>query len=512
MNISSAIVLSRKKSTKFLGEVYSYQSNEEVIAEGVLDGSLSLSDYATGHTTEETITVNGQSFGTGVIKSVTVSAKNQTGVDKRVRVTFEVFKVGGSASLSAEYPAIAADDFKYIKSFSESSSCDISQEVQSYSHSVSVKLTKYDGTGIATAKAIASTFLNSNNLTSSGSIDSSSYDTPPGKTFFDETYDEVNSECNFSKKYEIATNADSNNNYILFRSNSLSYDSSGIATVTENAEYQDLTGNGAPTSQANTDMDGAYGRCTAILTALTGASPNIGEMTLIDMPLVKGMTIDRDTRKVTYRVNYTTNIKINEGDKVYHEYTNTKETTNAGVSYYLLEGNIVGMEEVDSAEDESTKYKNAKPVWLQVAGGTFPNGVVMTGRPHSFSTNHNQIKGTIGYNIKYSDCISIIDGAGTIRRKIHKVSTQPTPRSLAQTFRVINRDEILQLAQNGNKLPSNYIASSTINGDSTVQMGNLVGSVVNATPVGSNYGQSVSLSYNSASRQLSAAIHVIQIP
>jgi hypothetical protein len=259
-------------------------------------------------------------------------------------------------------------------------------------------------------------------------------------------------------------------------------------------------------------MDGAYGRCTAILTALTGASPNIGEMTLIDMPLVKGMTIDRDTRKVTYRVNYTTNIKINEGDKVYHEYTNTKETTNAGVSYYLLEGNIVGMEEVDSAEDESTKYTNAKPVWLRVAGGTFPNGVVMTGRPHSFSTNHNQIKGTIGYNIKYSDCISIIDGAGTIRRKIHKVSTQPTPRSLAQTFRVINRDEILQLAQNGNKLPSNYIASSTINGDSTVQMENLVGSVVNATPVGSNYGQSVSLSYNSASRQLSAAIHVIQIP
>ena len=512
MNISKAIVLSRKKSTKFLGEVYSYQSNEEVIAEGVLDGSLSLSDYATGHTTEETITVNDQSFGTGVIKSVTVSAKNQTGVDKRVRVTFEVFKAGGEATLSAEYPAIPASNFKYIKSFSESSSCDISQEVQSYSHSVSVKLTKYDGTGAATAKAIASTFLDSNNLTSSPGVNSSSYNTPPGKTFFDETYDEINSECNFSKKYEIATNPDSTSTYILFRSNSLNYDSSGIATVTENAEYQDLTGIGAPTAQANTDMNDAYSRCTAILTALTGASTNVGAMVLIDIPLVKGMTIDRDTRKVTYRVNYTTNIKIDADHKVYHEYTNTKETTNAGVSYYLLEGNLVGMGEVDSAEDKSTKYTNAQVVWLQVAGGTFPNGVVMTGRPYSFSTNHNQIKGTIGYNIKYSDCVSIIDGAGMIRRKIHKVSNQPTPRSLAQTFRVINNDEILQLAQNGNKLPMNYIASSTINGDSTVQMKHLVGSVVGATPVGSNYGQSVSLSYNSTSRQLSAAIHVIEIP
>lgn len=512
MNISSAIVLSRKKSTKFLGEVYSYQSNEEVIAEGVLDVSLGLSDYATGHTTEEMITVNGQSFGTGVIKSVTVSAKNQTGVDKRVRVTFEVFKVGGSATLSAEYPTIPASNFKYIRSFSESSSCDISQEVQSYSHSVSVKLTKYDGTGIATAKTIASTFLNSNNLTSSGSINSSSYNTPPGKTFFDETYDEVNGECNFSKKYEIATNTDSTTDYILFRSNSLNYDSSGIATVTENAEYQDLTGSGAPTAQANTDMNSAYSRCTAILTALTGASTNIGAMVLIDVPLVKGMTIDRDTRRVTYRVNYTTNIKIDKDKKVYHEYTNTKETTNAGVSYYLLEGNLVGMGEIDSAEDQSIKYKNAKAVWKEVANSTFPTGVTMSGRPYSFSTNHNQIKGTIGYNIKYSDCVSIIDGAGKIRRQIHKVSTQPTARSLAQTFRVINHDEILQLAQNGNKLPMNYIASSTINGDSTVQMANLVGSVVNATPVGSNYGQSVSLSYNSTSRQLSAAIHVIEIP
>jgi hypothetical protein len=512
MNISSAIVLSRKKSTKFLGEVYAYQSNEEVIAEGVLEGGLSLSAYAAGHNLEEDINVNGQSFGTGVVKSVTVSAKNQAGVDKRIRVTFEVFKTGGSASLSAEYPSIPAADFKYIKSFSENSSCDISQEVQSYSHSVNVKLTKYDTTGITTAKSIASTFLSANDLISSRDVDSTRYNTPPGKTFFDETYDEVNSECNFSKKYEIATNPDSTNNYILFRSNSLNYDSSGIATVTENAEYQDLTGYGAPTTQASTDMDSAYSRCTAILVALTGASLNIGTMVLIDIPLVKGMTIDRDTRRVTYRVNYTTNIKIDKDNKVYHEYTSTKETTNAGVSYYSLEGNLVGMGEVDSAEGQSTKYANAKAVWLQVANGNSPDGVTMDGRPYSFSTNHNQIKGTIGYNIKYSDCESIIDGAGTIRRKIHKVSTQPTPRPLAQTFRVVHHDEILQLARKGNQLPMNYIASSIINGDSTVKMADLVGSVVGATPVGSNYGQSVSLSYNSTSRQLSAAIHVIEIP
>lgn len=512
MNISEAIILSRKKSTKFLGEVYSYQSNEEVIAEGVLDGELNLSAYATGHTAEETITVNGQSFGTGVIKSVTVSAKNQDGVDKRVRVIFEVFKAGGLASLGSEYPSIPAADFKYIKSFSENSSCDISQEVQSYSHSVSVKLTKYDNTGLATAKSIASVFLNSNNLVSAQGIDSSSYDSPPGKTFFDETYDEVNSECNFSKKYEIATNADSTPNYILFRSNSLNYDSSGIATVTENAEYQDLTGTVVPTAIANTDMDSAYSRCTAILTALTRASNNIGAMVLIDIPLVKGMTIDRDTRRVTYRVNYTTNIKIDKDKKVYHEYTNTKETTNAGVSYYLLEGNIVGMGEVDSAEGESTKYKNAKAVWLEVANGTFPASVQMLGKPYSFSTNHNEIKGTVGYNIKYSDCVSIIDGAGKIRRQINKISTQPTPRSLAQTFRVSYNDEILQLAKNGNKLPMNYIVSSTVNGDSTVEMRDLVGSVQSAAPTGPNYGQSVSLSYNSTSRQLTAAVHVIQIP
>ena len=511
MDITNAIVLSRKKSTKFLGEVYAYQSNEEVIVEGILSGGLSLSDYATGHTAEESISVNGENFGTGVVKSVSINAKNQAGLDQRIKIVFEVFKQGSAATLSSEYPSIPASNFKYIKSFSENSSCDISQDVQSYSHSVSVKLTMYDGNGLTTAKSIASTFLNSNALTSSTNV-ASSYSTVPGKTFFDETYDEVNSECNFSKKYEIATNTDSTTSYILFRSNSMTYDASGVATVTENAEYQDLSGGGPPTSTAVSDMDDALSRCSAILTALTGASANVGTMTLVDIPLVKSLTIDKDTRKVSYHVNYTTNIKINTTDKVYHEYTNTIETTNAGVKYYMLEGNIVGMGEINVADGDSTKYTNAKAVWKNVAGGTFPTGVTMSGNPHSFSTNHNKLKGTISYNIKYSDCVSIIGGAGKIRRKINKVSTQPTTRELAQTFKIINHDELLQLAIHGNVLPKNYIATSTINGDSTVEMKDLVDSVQNASPVGNNYGQSVSLAYNSSSRQLTASIHVIEIP
>ena len=522
-----------------MGEVYAYQSNEEVTVEGVIQGKrvrndglplrgdednenskviksieTELGDYNSKNTEEEII-VNGQSFGSGIIKSVTASAKNQAGVDKRVRVNFEFFKVGGSAVLSNEYPVISGNDFKYIKSFSESSSCDINQEVQSYLHSVNVKLTRYDGSGIASAKNIASGFLNSNNLNSSIMGGTSGYNSPPLKTFFDETYDEVNSECNFSQKYEIATNANSSGSsgaYILFISNSLNYDSNGIATVTENAEYQSLT-NDIPIGIAVSGMSGAYSGCSAALSrGLQSAGRNIGQMELINIPLVKGMTIDRDTRKVTYRVNYTTNIKIDTGNYIYHEYINTKETTNAGISYSLLEGNIVGMGEINSAEGKSTKYTNAQSGWLPLITGRFPDSVIMDGSPYSFSTNHNQIKGTIGYNIKYSDCASIITGAGKIRRKIHKVSTQPTPRSLAQTFRVINNNEILQLAKNRNKLPRNYIASSIINGDSTVQMKDLVTGVIHAQSSASNYGQSVSLSYNSASRQLTAAVHLIEIP
>lgn len=495
-----------------MGEVYAYQSNEEVIAEGVLDGNLELSSYATGHTAEESMTVNGQSFGMGVIKSVTVSAKNQAGVDKRVRVVFEVFKAGSAANLGNEYPDINSGNFKYIKSFSESSSCDISQEVQSYSHSVNVKLTKYDTSGVTTAKSIASTFLNSNNLVSSAGIDSNRRNTPPGKSFFDESYDEINKECNFSKKYEIATNSDSTGNYILFRSNSLNYDSNGIATVTENAEYQDLTGGNTPDAQAITDMGSSFSRCTAIVSSLTQqAQSNIGTMTLIDIPLIKAMTIDKDTRRVTYRVTYTTNIKIFKDKKVYHEYTNTKETTNAGITYFTLEGNLIGMGLLDSAEDQTAKYRNAKAEWSVIGGGTFPSGVTMNGKPYSFSTNHNQTKGTISYNIKYSDCVSIIDGAGKIRRIINKTSTQPTPRNLSQTFRVIKRPEILQ--RSANFLPRNYINSSSVNGDSTAVMQDLVGSVQNATPGGrANYNQSTTFSFNSTTRQLTATINVVEIP
>jgi hypothetical protein len=518
MDISNAIVLSRKKSTKFLGEVYAYQSNEEVIVEGILTGGLSLSDYSTGHRAEESISVNGQNFGTGVVKSATVTAKNQGGLDQRLRVTFEIFKQGSSASLGNEYPSISAANFKYIKSFSENISCDTSEFTQSYTHSVNVKLTKYDNTGLTTAKAIASDFLNHSSLVAASTVPAAAnYTVIPAKTFFDETYDEVNSECNFSKKYEVAIDADGASNAstatcILFRSSSLTYDTNGVATVTENAEYQDLTGNGAPTSTAVGDMQGAYSRCQQILTGLTGSSTNIGTMTLINIPLVKSLNIDNDTRKVSYSVNFTTNIKINSPEKVYHEFTNTVETTNAGIKYCMFEGNIIGMEEIKVADGESTKYKNAQVVWKNVAGGTWPSHggtVTMQGKPHSFSTNHNQLKGTISYNIKYSDCSSIIEGAGTIRRVLNKVSTQPISRELAQTFRVINSNELLQKAINGNLVPQNHIGSSAVNGDSTVQMKDLIGSVQGITVGSINYGQSVSLSYNSTSRQLNAVVHVI---
>jgi hypothetical protein len=517
MNISNAIVLSRKKSIKFLGEVYAYQSNEEVIVEGISQG-LSLSSYAS-NTTEEDITVNNQSFGTGVIKSVSVSAKNQAGLDQRIRVVFEVFKAGNNTSLGVEYPSIPASDFKYIKSFSESSTCDTNEFTQSHTHSVNVKLTKYDSSGLSVAKGIASTFLNSNALVASSGVPSV-YNTIPGKTFFDESYDEVNSECNFSKKYEIAIDADgtsnaSTNTYILFRSNSLTYDANGVATITENAEYQDLTGNGPPVDTAVNDMSAASSRCQSILGSLTGSSTYIGTMALIDTPLVKSLNIDKDTRKVSYRITFTTNIKINTTDKVYHEFTNVVETTNAGIKYYTLEGNIIGMDEINVADGDSKKYSNAKKVWKDIAGGTWPtNGgsVTMSGNPYSFSTNHNKLKGTISYNIKYSDCVSIISGAGKIRRIIHKESNQPTTRELAQTFRVINHDEILQKASAGNVLPMNYIASTIVNGDSTVEMKDLVGSIVRASPKGSNYGQSATLSYNSTSRQLTASVHIIEIP
>jgi hypothetical protein len=510
MDITDAIVLSRKKSTKFLGEVFAYQSNEEVVVEGIVS---SLNFSPSSNPTEESITVNGQDLGTGIVKSISMSAKNQAGLDMRKRVTFEVFKQGSTASLGAEYPSIPAANFKYIKSFSESSSCDVSQDVQSYTHSVNVKLTIYNGTGLSTAKSIAATFLDSNALVTSTSVNANKYNTPPGKSFFDETYDEVNSECSFSKKYEIATNADSTTGYILFRSSSINYDSNGVATATENADYQDISGNGPPTTAANTDITGALDRCSGLLSTLTSASSNVGTMSLITTPISKGMTVDKDSRKVTYHVTFSTNLKIDSTKKIYSEYTTTIETTNAGIKYETIEGNIVGMGEIDTAEDESSKYKNAQIEWKNIANGTFPNGVTLNGKPFSFSTNHDQLKGTISYTIKYSDCASIIyPEQGKVRRVIHKNSTEPVNRNLAQVFKVINHDEILQQARHGNLLQKMRTESTSINGNSIAQMKDLVPSIINASPQGSNYGQSATLSFNSSSRQLTATINIIEIP
>jgi hypothetical protein len=521
MNITNAIVLSRKKSTKFLGDNLAYQSNEEVIVEGFIS-SFSI-DNST-HNAEESISVNGQDFGAGIVRSITSSSKNQGATDNRQRVVFEIFKSGTQSSLGAEYPSINTAIFKYIKSFSENLTCDINQDIHAYAHTVNVKLTKYDGNQFNDAKSLADTFLANTSVVSSNNINST-YSTLPAKTFFDETYDQVNGECNFSKKYEIGKNTDSTAGYILFRSNSLNYDNNGVAVVTENAEYQDLTGGGAPVSTAVSDMNGALTRCSSILDVLTAQSTNVGTMSLKSMPIIKALNIDNDVRKVTYKITYTTNIRMNETDKVYHDYSTVTETTNTGITYTSLEGSIVGMGDIDVTEGESAKYKNAQKVWTTIAGGQWPSsgstgggigfqtGGGTTGgtHPYSFSTNHNTLKGTINYNIRLSDCSSIQDNAPVIRRKIHKISTQPTARQLSQTFRVINKDEILQ--KSVNFLPSNYLDTWIINGDSTVQMKDVVGAVGTAS-VGSsyNYGQSTTLSFNSSSRQLTATTHIVIMP
>jgi hypothetical protein len=433
-------------------------------------------------------------------------AKNQAGLDKRQRVVFEVIKNGGSSRVE-EAANIDTSNFKYIKSISENVSCDQNQDVLSFTHSINVKLTIYNGQGVDSAKDIADSLLDVAQVKSNFQVN---YNNEPLKVFYDETYDEPNSECNFNKKYEIATNTDSTNNYMLFRSNSLSYDSSGVATVTENAEYQSLTSGGVG-DQAAGDIDNAFNRCSAILNSLTNASTNVGEFTLIDIPLVKALVIDNDNRKASYNVKYSTNIKINKDLKVYHEYTSVTETTNAGITYYSLEGNIVGMGEISSSDDMSQKYKNAKGAWKSIVGGAWPMGT-KSGKPYSFSTNHNYIKGTINYSIKYSSCTSIIAGAGKIRRKIHKIETQPVARPLFQTFRVINHDEVAQAAEHGNKLGSHYKETSIINGDSTVVMKELLGDIQNASPEGTHYGLSTNLSFNSTSRQLTATMEAMIIP
>jgi hypothetical protein len=173
------------------------------------------------------------------------------------------------------------------------------------------------------------------------------------------------------------------------------------------------------------------------------------------------------------------------------------------------------MGKIDNVSSESEKYKNAQKEWKNIVNGTWPTNagiVIMGGNPYSFSTNHNKIKGTISYSIKYSDCSSILPGGGAIRRKINKIETQPTTRYLATTFKVIHVNEILQLARGGNVLGSRYKVTSVINGDSTVTMANLVNSTQNITPQGVNYGLSAVFSFNSTTRSLTSNIEAMVLP
>jgi len=512
MNITDAVVLSRKKSTRFFAEVFAYQSNEEISVEGIVD-NFNESLYSNTHDTEEDIIINSKNFGRGIVRSILVTAKNQGSLDKRIRVIFEIFKAGNEVTLSSEYPSIPVDNFKYVKSFNESSSCNINQETNEYTHSVNVKLTEYSGNALSSAKTIASAFLNSNNLQSSNLVPSS-YNDIPQKTFFDETYDETNGECNFTQKYEIANNEESIAGYNIYRSCSINYSSNGVASVTESAEYQDLTGIKIPTEQAEQDMNNAYSRCSQRISMLNSTASSIGALVLKSTPLNKGMLIDVDVRRVSYKITFSTDIKIDENNSSYITYVNTIETNPAGIQTYSLAGEILGMGDIDVAVGESTKYINAQRAWRNISTGSIPQGATLggiAGKPYSFSSNHNKLKGTISYNITYTNSPSIVTGAGAIRRKMDTIIEDIDQRNLFQTFKIIHRDELIQKSKNiqGNT----HTMQCTVNGDSTGTMNTLIKQILLTPASGSNtYSTNTSVTFDSTKRELTSEIQVMRVP
>lgn len=493
MEITDAIVLARKRTYERMGDVVQFRYLEEIDVEGVIS-SFNLDSASTQ---EETFTVNGKLLGTGIIKSVAASAKNQAASDTRRKISFTIF-ANNSYSLSNEYPGIPS--LKYVKSFSESSSYDLNGHIKNYNHNVNVKLTKYVTDGVSAAKSIANTFFSNDALSSAVGA---SYSDVPQKVYYDEVYDEVNAECAFTKKFEVSTNPESTSSYNLYRSLNVSYDSNGIITATENAEYQDLTGNGPPISVARGDIEGAQSRVGAAISYISSASASIrSNNSLNTTPVSKGFDVSYDERNIKYHVTYSNNIRMT--DTAFYEYTTSTETTNAGITYKSIEGNIVGYGTVNSANSSTEKYNKALSQYRQISFDT--SGY----KPHSFSTSHNQFKGTISFSIKYTNCASVIGGAGSVRRKIVKTITEPTQKPLAQTFKIINQPELL--LKSPNNIMENHVAKTyVVNGSSSSNFQSCLGEAGALTDQ-HDYIQSTNLSYSSSNRQLTYSIKGTILP
>jgi hypothetical protein len=512
MNFNNATLLSVSRTSEFFSDTVRYRTVKNLAVEGLLL-DLTNSDGVTGIITDlksfeldsenwQPIVINGNDFGLGTITSISFANGNDVRT-KTYTVNIDIPEEGDFSSLlGTDYGGLIFTYCKYLENFSESSTFDRNLNKDSYSQSINFSLRgPYSLDAVTAAKTMAENFFNNNNLINTVG---NKYNDSQIKKYYDESYDSINNEYQFSRNFEI--NKDSNSVYSLSLSHSIDFDNAGVGKITEKAEYLGHTTTAFETAnaQAKADIANAYSRCNTIF---TNYLPTASNNTLATNPITKSWTAVPFDGTVSYTIVFSNTERIQSS--YYWQYEITVDKSEAGQYTLTEQGSVVGFDHIIDV-----KYQNARNGWLAISPdissrlSSYINGIKIVTQ----STTFNKVAGKVDYTVKYTNSDSNLGDNINIRKALITIS-KTFNRNLASTFNIINYKEILQ--KQPNLLPNTISYTVNLNGKATTSLGTYLAaakSYISPLNSSSEFLSDVSYTYNPFSRSFSLNASITSLP
>ena len=475
MNFPNVQVLNASSRSEFFGDNVRWKTVYELNIEGSFL-ALQSANYAVIHSAlnsqesvffqgsifEGPITINGTNFGDGYVSNFSSQAEGPDVQNKRYTATVVIRKEGNLNTLSTEgLGQVSTSNFKYIESFSESSTFNSGEGVKdSYSQNIDLNfISKTPTSQRSVAEGIIKSFINNNLLTS---LIQAEYQKTGIKKYYTQSYDEINNSYSTNVNFELAPRSEAvgNSDTLIVTSNvKKDYLTGGIINISEDIE---CIGNSNASSEQNYNLasaqvrsliSSAYGRLSSYIDGADGP--------LINQPLSKSFVGSPFEGRAGGSVAFSNSKEViaNQG---YWEFTINIQKPPGGNYVVNENGSIIGGNELKVAKE---KYQKAKTIWNAKRGGIISriNSIINDGgtlKPTSTEETHSEIEGSVSYNYNYSDNTSLFTTETPFLKKTISITTDYN-RNIFSTFNIIAFKEIAQRQKN--LLPNNVTINIVLN-------------------------------------------------
>lgn len=514
LNFPNVSILGLSQDSRFFDAGFHYSSTKNISIEGlVLDliNSFGITGIWTGqegivnivrnNQNYQDLLLNGYSFGSGRILSISFDE----GIDvrtKNYRASLSILDSGNLYNLTGFfYSGVDISNFRYLDVFSENYSFEKKPNGgYAYDHDLSVRFTSGVGNlnAINAAQLLAKSLFTGSNL---GLAFYSGYTNTQGKRYFNETYNLIDNSCGFQETFEFDSY---NTTYSVTRTNSLEFDSLGVATTSEqgtikgiqNPNYQKAL------SAVNTELTGSYYRCSQLVNNyITGTTA------LSNSPILQGRVIDIFSNNISYNVAFSN--KPNNFSNYFWDYTQQISQQN-GVGTISENGTIIGR-----GENRTIAFNNALLGFNTVSAGIAGRITALFISNFSSPTNYQNSKqksvspyqGSIGYNYQYSNDPNLIANIGIRSKNVTVDSILPIYSY--NKINIFNKKEIVQNDKQSTVGDTNI--SVTLQGDKTVNISSFLSAALaevnSRIPVGNDkYVGGVEYSYAPNDNELRASV------